>query len=378
MNRNKWLIGGALGLVALALVWWLVPHGGTGDPGDPAPEEKASVAGAPREMSLSAEQAKALSLHFARAEQASLVPIATVPAMVSPPPNARVAVAAQLPGVVMRVFVVEGQDVHAGQMLATVSSRDVVSLAAELARARARLDVARANAARLAQLSKEGIVAPARADEAGALFRQAQIDVSEQARLIGMANGSSGTGYSLTAPIGGRISTMSIETGKALDPGAAPFVIDAGGAMQAQGQLPERLIGKVQPGMTVRAAGASGKVLAVGSAIDPATRSASLTASLDGGGDRDGAVRAGQALSLAIMGPAPQGAVRVPAAAVAQLPGGAIVFVRSARGVIPRPVTLAAGGERSDGERIILSGLKPGEDVVITSVSELKALATAE
>lgn len=374
MNRKRWLIGGAIGIFALALAWWFMPHGGTGNPDIPASEAEASKPGVPKEITLSTEQVKALSLQFASAQQAAFVPIATVPAMIAPPPNARVAVAAQLPGVVTRVFVVEGQDVRAGQLLATVSSRDVVSLAAELARARARLDVARANAARLSQLGKEGIVAPARADEANALFRQAQIDVSEQSRLISMANGSSGTGFSLTAPIGGRISMMSIETGKALDPGAAPFVIDAGGAMQAQAQLPERLIGKIQPGMTVRVAGASGKVLAVGSAVDPATRSASLTASLDG----DGPVRAGQALSLAIMGPAPEGAVRVPAAAIAQLPVGPVVFVRSAKGVIPRAVTLAEGGEQSEGERIILSGLRPGEQVVVTSVSELKALATAE
>jgi cobalt-zinc-cadmium efflux system membrane fusion protein len=374
MNGNRWLIGGAIGIVALALAGWLMLQGVTREPVEPTSTAEASKPGAPKEIALSAEQVKALSLQFARARQAAFVPIATVPAMIAPPPNARVAVAAQLPGVVTRVFVVEGQDVRSGQLLATVSSRDIVSLSAELARARARLDVARANAARLSQLSKEGIVAPARADEANALFRQAQIDVSEQSRLIGMANGSSAAGFSLTAPIGGRISMMSIETGKALDPGAAPFVIDAGGAMQAQAQLPERLIGKIQPGMTVRAAGASGKVLAVGSAIDPETRSASLTASLDG----DGPVRAGQALSLAIMGPAPEGAVRVPAPAIAQLPGGTVVFVRSARGVIPRAVTLAEGGEQLEGERIILSGLKPGEEVVATSVSELKALATAE
>lgn len=374
MNRNTWLIGGAIGLVVLALAWWLMPHGGADNTDTPPSRAEGSEPGAPREIALSAEQVKALSLQFARARQADLVPIATVPAMIAPPPNARVAVAAQLPGVVTRVFVVEGQDVRAGQLLATVSSRDVVSLAAELARARARLDVARANSARLTQLSREGIVAPARADEANALVRQAQIDVSEQSRLIGMANGSSGAGFNLTAPIAGRISMMSIETGKALDPGAAPFVIDAGGAMQAHAQLPERLIGKVQPGMTVRAPGTSGKVLAVGSAIDPATRSASLTASLDSGGS----LRAGQALVLAVMGPAPEGAVRVPAAAIAQLPGGTVVFVRSAAGAIPRAVTLAEGGEQSEGERIVLSGLKPGEEVVATSVSELKALATAE
>lgn len=374
MDRTKWLIGGALGLVALALAWWFMPRS-SGDAPTPATESAAAKSDAPKEIALSAAQAKALSLRFAPAEQAALIPIATLPAMIAPPPNARVAVAAQLPGVVTRVFVVEGQDVRVGQPLATVSSRDIVTLGAELARARARLDVARANAARLAQLAKEGIVAPARADEASAQFHQAQVDVSEQGRLISMANGSTGgAGYTLTAPIRGRISMMTIETGKALDPGAAPFVIDAGGPMQAQAQLPERLIGKIQPGMTVRAAGAEGKVLAVGTAIDPATRSASLTASLQG----SGSVRAGQALSLAVMGPAPQGAVRVPGDAMAQIGGANVVFVRSAKGVVARPVTLAEGGEGAEGERIILSGLKPGEEVAMSAVSELKALAAGE
>jgi cobalt-zinc-cadmium efflux system membrane fusion protein len=374
MDRTKWLTISVLFLVVLALAWWVAGRQGNGEAQAPV-EAAATTATGPKEISLSEDQAKALSLRFARAEQADLVPIASVPAMIVPPPNARVGVAAQLPGIVTRVFVVEGQEVRAGQPLATVSSRDMVTLGSELARARARLDVARANAMRLAQLSKEGIIAPARADEAGAQLRQAQVDVSEQSRLIGMANGSGGgAGYTLTAPIAGRISMMTIETGKALDPGAAPFVIDGGGVMQAQAQLPERLIGMVAPGMTVRAGRVTGKVLAAGTAIDPATRSAALTAILPA----DPSIRAGQAITLAVMGPAPAGAVRVPATAVAQLSGANFVFVRTAKGVSPRPVTVAEGGEGADGERVVLSGLKSGEEVATTSVSELKALATAE
>lgn len=375
MDNRKWLIGGVLGLAALALIWWLVPHGAGGDSTTPdaATTEKASAG--PKTIAISPDQAKALSLHFVPAAKAELAPVATLPAMIVPPPNARVAVAAQLPGIVTRVFVVEGAEVRAGQSLATVASRDIVMLGAELSRARSRLEVARANAARLGQLSKEGIIAPARADEANALLHQAQTDVSEQARLIGMANGSSaGAGYTLTAPIAGRISAMNIETGKALDPGAAPFVIDAGGPMQAQAQLPERLIGRVQPGMTVRAGPVLGKVLAVGTAIDPATRSASLTAALPA----DPSIRSGQSLSLSVMGPAPNGAVRVPGEAIAQMSGATVVFVRTAKGVVARPVTLAEGGEGADGERVVLSGLKAGDEIAVSAVSELKSLAAAE
>ncbi len=374
MDNRKWLIGSVFGLAALGLIWWLVPRGTGGDPGTPDQAMAETAAPGPKTITISADQAKALALRFVPAARADLAPIATLPAMIAPPPNARVAVAAQLPGIVTRVFVVEGAEVRAGQLLATVSSRDIVMLGAELSRARARLDVARANAARLGQLSKEGIIAPARADEANAQLRQAQVDVSEQGRLIGMANGSSGGGYTLTAPIAGRISTMSIETGKALDPGAAPFVIDAGGAMQAQAQLPERLIGAVQPGMTVRAGRITGRVLAVGTAIDPATRSASLTASLPA----DPSIRSGQSLSLSVMGPAANGAVRVPGEAIAQMSGVTMVFVRTPKGVIVRPVTLAEGGEGADGERVVLSGLKVGDEIAVSAVSELKTLAAAE
>lgn len=377
MDRTRWLIGGAVGAVALALAWWLVPHGGGAGAGAPAPEAAAPPENGrgSADIALSAGQTEALSLRFAPAVRAELMPIAMLPAMIVPPPNARVAVAAQLPGIVTRVFVVDGDEVRAGQPLATVSSRDMVTLDSELARARARLDVARANAARLGQLSKEGVIAPARADEANAQLRQAQVDVAEHARLIGMANGASGgAGYILKAPISGRISMMAIETGKALDPGAAPFVIDAGGAMQAQAQLPERLVGAIQPGMTVRAGSATGKVLAVGTAIDPASRSANLTASLSA----DGSVRAGQALTLAVMGPPPAEAVRVPGDAVAQLGDRTVVFVRTGNGVAMRPVKAADGGDGVEGERIILSGLAVGEQVAVSAVSELKALATAE
>lgn len=370
MNRTTWIIGAAVGVIALAAIWWLVPRGT--DTSAQAPAAQAAASG-PKEIALSADQAKALSLRFETVPAAELVPVATLPATIAPPPNARVAVAAQLPGIVTQVFVVEGDEVRAGQRLATVSSRDIVGLSAELARARARLDVARASAARQEQLSKEGIIAPARADEARAQLRQAEVDVSEQGRLIGMTHGG-GEGYTLTAPISGRISMMTIEAGKALDPGAAPFVIDAAGPFQAVAQLPERLIATVRPAMTVRVGTTEGKVLAVGTALDPATRSASLTASLPA----DAPVRAGQALSLAVMGPAPAGAVRVPADAIVQTAGADTVFVRSARGVIARTVTLADEGAGTLGERVVLSGLKPGEAVAVSAVSELKALAASE
>lgn len=371
MERRIWLIGGAAAAIAAAGFWWLSPA----DKVSPAtPVASVAAAKPPRDfIALKPDQVRALGISLAVAERAETVPLAVLPARIAPPPNARVAVAAQLAGVVTRVFVVDGQEVRAGQPLATVASRDMVSLNADLARARSRQAVARADAARQGQLAREGIIAPSRADQAQALARQSDVDVGEQVRLIALAGGAGGggAGYTLVAPISGRVSSMSAETGKALDVGTAPFVIDGGGALQLTAQLPERLIGAVRPGMRVRVGDHGvGTVLAVGGAINPETRSTSVTASVP---PAPGVI-AGGAMPVTIDGPAPDGAVRIPARALADIDGRASVFVLAKGGVVIRPVTTIHG---AGDHAVITAGLRVGERVVASGISELKMLAGA-
>src|SRR3546814_15397808 len=94
----------------------------------------------------------------------------------------------------MRTLVVEGDTVRQGQPLAIISSRDVLTMGADLTRANARAGVARSNAARLSQLAREGIIAGARADEANALAAEAGADVAEKARILKMVNGVGASG----------------------------------------------------------------------------------------------------------------------------------------------------------------------------------------
>lgn len=371
MERRTWMIGGsAAAALAVAGLWWLSPGA---NPATPAKAPPAAAAKRADFIALRPDQVRALRLELAVAEAAASVPVAVLPARIVPPPNARVAVAAQLAGVVTRVFVVDGQEVRAGQPLAAVASRDMVGLNADLARARSRQVVARADAARLAQLSREGIIAPARADQARALARQSDVDVGEQARLIALAGGAhgGGAGYTLVAPIAGRVSSMTAETGKALDVGAAPFVIDGGGALQVTAQLPERLFGTVRPGMRVRVGDHGiGTVLAVGGALDPETRSTTVTASVPAAPG----VVAGGAMPVTIDGPAAVGAVSIPARSVVDIDGRATVFVIARGGVAIRAVTTVQGaGDRA----IVTSGLRAGERVVSAGLSELKMLAAA-
>src|SRR3546814_1273843 len=118
----------------------------------------------------------------------------------------------------MRTRVVEGDTVRRGQPLAIISSRDVLTMGADPTRANARAGVARSNAARLSQLAREGIIAGARADEANALAAEAGADVAEKARILKMVNGVGASGtYTLTAPIAGRVTTASVQTGNPVD-----------------------------------------------------------------------------------------------------------------------------------------------------------------
>lgn len=371
MSKRNYVLAGVL-VVALTLagLWWFARSGTA----PPVAEKlrRQSARAAPGILSVDGRQAAQLGIRLAPADAAGAAPLAAIPAMIQPPANARVAVAATFPGVVMRTLVVEGDSVRQGQPLAIVSSREVLTMGADLTRANARLGVAGSNAARLSQLSREGIIAGARADEANALAAEARADVSEKARILRMTNGNGGSGtYTLTAPIAGRITTAAIQAGNPVDGTTAPYVIDAADRYEVVGQLPERLVGVVRPGMAVRISPqVTGRVTAVGSTIDPMTRSASLKAEIPAGPG----IVAGRATSLSVSGPAPAGAVSVPSTAVSAIDGKTVVFVAVPNGFAVREVT---SGGSSDGQTVLLSGVKAGERVVIAGTSALKSLATS-
>lgn len=368
-NYRGYAIGGLAAAVAAGLLWW----GMGGEPtlkGQPAGANAAPAAGSDV-LTLTPEQLSRLAIRTAPATVADSAPIAQLPAVVVPPPGARIAVAAALPGVVVRTMAVEGDSVRRGQPLAIISSRDIVSLSGDLARAKARLGVAHSSAQRMAQLQKAGVVAGARLDEAQAQAAEARADVAEKARILNLVNGQGGSGtYTLVAPIAGRVTKAALQAGDPVDGTGAPYVIDAVDRYEVEAQLPERLAGQARPGMGIRLGTARGTVTSVGSTIDPATRSIMLKAKLPAAPG----VIAGRATSVTLEGPPPAGAVSVPAGAVTNLDGHEVVFVRTRSGFRIRTVS---SGATSDGQALLLSGVKPGELIAVTGTSALKALALA-
>lgn len=317
-------------------------------------------------VKLSPVQERALGVRTTALVASRLQPLASVPATFTPPPSGRAAVSAPFAGVVTQVLVVEGQAVRAGQVLASVFSREALTAAAELGQTRAEADLAAATAARTRRLVDEGIVAGARASEADSRARAARALQSAKATSVQAAGAGPSGRYSLRAPFAGRVVSVQAGVGQGLESMATAFIVDRQDRIQVEGTLPAALAGRVQPGARAMVEGVEGRVVAVGAAIDPKTRSLMVRAELP---PRPSFIP-GRATRMDLFDPAAGDAVEAPRNAVTSLGGRDVVFLRGPAGFTATPVTVRGW----NGDRAILSGpLSPGAQVAVAGVSELKA-----
>ena len=326
-------------------------------------------------IALSPKQIAQLGIELAVARQADAMPIGTVPGVVSLPPDARVAVTTPYAGTVLKVLVIQGQSVKQGEVLAVVRAAESVQFGAALARSQAELPVVAANAARLGQLSREGIIAPARADEARAALAATQATIAENRRLLTLGGADRNGTITLRAPIAGRVASVAVDTGGAVGNGVAPFIIENAANLRLDLQVPERLAGQVRPGMdiTVIQDGriARGTVLSIAQSLDPLTRSLAAKASLAS----DSRFVPGKGVMATIAGTGGAGGVSLPASAVTHVGDHDEVFVRLGQGF--RPVRVTVAGQI--GDQVFLStGVSPGSRIAISGVAELKTLKAGQ
>lgn len=304
---------------------------------------------------------------LARTEE---VPLTVLSAMVMPVASGRVSVVVPFAGSVLQVHVVDGQEVEKGQILATLFSRSFLSEQSVMRHAQAEYSAAKAETTRLRTLAAEGIVAGARVDEAEARLAQATAKLDEQKRLVHAtkpAEGGAGN-YQLTAPIRGRVSQISATVGAGMDAMASAFVIDQTDKLWVEAQLPSDLSTRVKTGLSVDVDGRRGKIVAVGSAVDPKSRALLLRAEIAG----DLRLLPGTTAKLTINVKAEADTFVVPQAAVTKVAGQSAVFVEADGGFDVVPVKVAGNGQ---GTLSITAPLQAGRKVAISGISELKALA---
>jgi len=273
------------------------------------------------------------------------------------------AIASKLTATILQLDVWPGQRVRAGDTLVLLDAREVD---ARLAQARALLDQALREEARLRGLASQRAVASqdldnavSRREVAEAGLREAQTRASD-ARLV--------------APFDGVIVSRLAEAGDLATPGRSLLVVENPEALRVEVQLPESLLPNLHVGdpLPIAAPAAptaiSARITEIAPAADPVSRTFLMKADLLPGAA--GGLRSGQFVRVRV----PLGEVEtieVPSGSVVRRGQMEMTFVFDPSANVVRQ-RLIRTGRVSDTGVEVLSGLAPGERIVAAPATGLK------
>jgi membrane fusion protein, multidrug efflux system len=280
-----------------------------------------------------------------------------------------VTVSADLPGIVERIAFASGQMVREGDVLVQLDTRQEQ---AQLTAADAQRALALANRDRLRSLIDQHVVSQAEYDQAEAAFKQAVASEGEIRATIGRKT--------IRAPFSGELGLREVNLGQYLAGGTAIVSLQALNPVYVNFAVPQQQVAALTVGKNVRVRleeqkfEAAGKVTALDAVVDPATRNAKVQATFANPGGR---LRPGMFVQTEAVLGAGNPVVVLPASAVNYAPYGDSVFVvEEAQG--PNGPYRAAhqrfvklGGSRGD-QVAVLSGVKPGEEVVTSGLFKLR------
>jgi membrane fusion protein, multidrug efflux system len=282
-----------------------------------------------------------------------------------------VTVSADLPGVVESILFDSGRSAREGEILVRLDTRQE---RAQLAAAEAQRDLAKINLDRTRGLVEQGILAQAELDQKTAEHRQAEARVGEIKATIERKQ--------VRAPFSGVLGIRQVNLGQYLEGGAAIVPLQALDPVHVNFAVPQQQVGAMRVGgeVQVTAEGMgdgpmTGRITAVNSVVDEATRNVEVQATFDNPGGRlrpgmfvEAQVRTGETSSILVL----------PASAISYAPYGDSVFVvsdlkrpdgTSYKGVTQQFVKL--GATRGD-QVAVVSGLQPGDEVVTSGAFKLR------
>jgi membrane fusion protein (multidrug efflux system) len=296
---------------------------------------------------------------------------ATLSAIGTVAPVRGVTVSADLPGIVERIAFESGRAVTEGEVLAVLDTRQEQ---AQLAAAEAQRDLARVNFERIEGLLNEGVVSRAEFDRATAEQRQSDARVGEIRAAIDRKT--------IRAPFSGILGLRQVNLGQYLSGGDALVTLQSLNPIHVNFGVPQQVARQVRVGREVRigtedgsGAALTGRVTALDSIVDEATRNIQVQATL---ANAAGQLRPGMFVQTAVVLGNSSPIISLPASAISYAPYGDSVFVvaelkdpngRTYRGVRQQFVKL--GATRGD-QIAVTSGVNPGDEVVSSGQFKLR------
>jgi membrane fusion protein, multidrug efflux system len=283
-----------------------------------------------------------------------------------------VMVTAELTGKVVDIAFEPGTMVRAGDLLA---KQDTSTEEAQLRAAEATAALAKSNYDRMKELLGRKIISQSEYDNTEAQYKQAMAQCDNIRTVIAKKN--------VRAPFAGRLGIRLINLGQVLNEGQAIVSLQALDPIFVNFLLPQQELAKLQPGLTVRVTTDAlpgqtieGKITALNPQVDASTRNIRIQATVANGQER---LRPGMYVNVAVVLPARDKVLAIPATAVLYAPYSDSVFVveekRSEKG--GQPITavrqqFAQLGEKRGDFVSVVSGLKEGETVVSSGVFKLR------
>jgi membrane fusion protein (multidrug efflux system) len=282
-----------------------------------------------------------------------------------------VTVSADLPGTVERISLQSGSWVREGEVLALLDTRQE---RAQLAAAEAQRELTRVSLERMQGLLDENVVSRAEFDRATADARQSDARAGEIRATIERKT--------VRAPFAGVLGLRRANLGQYLSAGDPLVTLESLDPIYVNFGVPQQAMTAVREGRAVRvtatdvaAADFAGRITAVDSVVDPATRNMQAQATVANPG---GKLRPGMFVQAEAGVGGSSTITALPASAISYAPFGDSVFVvtdlknpagQSYRGVRQQFVKL--GPARGD-QIAVTSGVKPGDEVVTSGLFKLR------
>ena len=282
-----------------------------------------------------------------------------------------VTVSADLPGIVSRISFDSGRQVQAGQILVQLDTRQEQ---AQLEAVQAQRNLARINYDRMKSLVDAGAIPRADYDKALAEKAETEARVGEIRATIERKT--------IRAPFSGALGIRQVNLGQYLSGGTAIVPLQSLNPIYVDFGVPQQAATQVRVGQTVRITATElkgaefiGRVTAIDSVVDEATRNVRVQATLS---NPKAKLRPGMFVEAELSFGASQDVITLPTSAVSYAPYGDSVYVvadlkddkgHAYRGVRQQFVKI----DRSRGDQVaILSGIKPGEEVVTSGTFKLR------
>jgi len=282
-----------------------------------------------------------------------------------------VTVSADLPGTIDKIHFESGQWVKEGDILVEL---DIRQERAQLASLEAQRDLAKINFGRAQELVKQGVIARQEFDNATSQQKATEAQVGDVKAAIARKT--------IHAPFSGVLGIRQVSLGQYLAAGQSIVSLQTMSPIYVNFGVPQQDMGRVIPGHVLRVTnsdlpgmGFTGRITALDSVISEQTRNIQVQAIVT---NKENKLRPGMFVQVELPMGSPREVVPLPVSAINYAPYGDSVFVvtdmkdpkgNSYRGVRQQVVKI----EGSRGDQVaIVSGLKPGDEVVSSGVFKLR------